>query len=326
MGLFDKIKEPIILKHESAATVQLEELQKLLEDVKDAKAKTVLEREIQIVKAGILGENRILFELENSHMPFYILHDLQLEFQGLSSQIDFLVITRGRYFVIECKNLYGDITVNYSGDFIRTAWKHKEGIYSPITQCKRHLDLIKQIRGNEKGNILTRALFERYFYENYRSIVVLANPKTILDVKYAPKNIREQVIRADQLIQYIQKINSESGVTLSSERDTEELANFFLRQHRTSKLDYTEKFREILSATESQANVSVEPSVNDSLDLPKAEKSVQQAVSSDSALKAPICPKCGAPMVKRKAVRGERAGKEFWGCSRFPHCHGIINI
>ncbi|MFT9057615.1 MAG: hypothetical protein ABF449_13605 [Ethanoligenens sp.] len=85
MGFFDKIKEPIILKNESDATVQPGELQKLLEDVTDAKVKIAIEHEIQIVKAGILGENRILFELENSHIPCYILHDLQLEFQGLSS-------------------------------------------------------------------------------------------------------------------------------------------------------------------------------------------------------------------------------------------------
>jgi ssDNA-binding Zn-finger/Zn-ribbon topoisomerase 1 len=31
-------------------------------------------------------------------------------------------------------------------------------------------------------------------------------------------------------------------------------------------------------------------------------------------------------MVKRRATRGEMIGMEFWGCSRFPHCHGIINI
>lgn len=44
-----------------------------------------------------------------------------------------------------------DITINNSADFIRTAWNRKEGIYSPVTQCKRHLELIKQIRSNGRA-------------------------------------------------------------------------------------------------------------------------------------------------------------------------------
>ena len=40
---------------------------------------------------------------------------------------------------------------------------------------------------------------------------------------------------------------------------------------------------------------------------------------------APNCPKCGAPMVRRIAKRGRRAGGQFWGCSRFPGCRGTRN-
>lgn len=38
------------------------------------------------------------------------------------------------------------------------------------------------------------------------------------------------------------------------------------------------------------------------------------------------CPKCGAALVKRVAKKGERAGKEFYGCSNFPKCRYIKNI
>ena len=34
------------------------------------------------------------------------------------------------------------------------------------------------------------------------------------------------------------------------------------------------------------------------------------------------CPECGAPMVLRRS----RFGKLFYGCSKYPKCHGIINI
>ncbi len=79
-----------------------------------------------------------MFELKNSHMPMYILHDIFFEENGLTTQIDYIVITRKVILIIECKNLYGNITVNNQGDFTRTIQfgkrYHKEGIYSPITQ------------------------------------------------------------------------------------------------------------------------------------------------------------------------------------------------
>ena len=34
----------------------------------------------------------------------------------------------------------------------------------------------------------------------------------------------------------------------------------------------------------------------------------------------PVCPKCAAPMVLRRATTGSNAGREFWGCSNFPGC------
>ena len=38
------------------------------------------------------------------------------------------------------------------------------------------------------------------------------------------------------------------------------------------------------------------------------------------------CPKCGSPMVMREVKKGQNAGKEFWGCPKFPKCRGVINI
>ncbi len=37
------------------------------------------------------------------------------------------------------------------------------------------------------------------------------------------------------------------------------------------------------------------------------------------------CPKCQSPMVRRMAKQGRNKGKEFWGCTKYPACRGIIN-
>jgi restriction system protein len=31
-------------------------------------------------------------------------------------------------------------------------------------------------------------------------------------------------------------------------------------------------------------------------------------------------------MVLRKVAKGANAGKEFWGCEKFPSCRGVRNI
>lgn len=97
-----------------------------------------------------------------SGMDMYILHDIYLEVHGLSAQIDYIVITRKHIYVIECKNLIGNIEIDHTGSFIRTyelfGKKIKEGIYSPITQNERHLQVLKEI-GENKSNFLTKMLF-----------------------------------------------------------------------------------------------------------------------------------------------------------------------
>ena len=41
---------------------------------------------------------------------------------------------------------------------------------------------------------------------------------------------------------------------------------------------------------------------------------------------APVCPCCGATMIKRIVKSGPRQGKQIWGCPNYPKCKQIINI
>ena len=40
----------------------------------------------------------------------------------------------------------------------------------------------------------------------------------------------------------------------------------------------------------------------------------------------PPCPECGKAMVLRTAQKGARAGKQFWGCSGYPDCKGLVDV
>ena len=39
-----------------------------------------------------------------------------------------------------------------------------------------------------------------------------------------------------------------------------------------------------------------------------------------------LCPRCGDEMELRTAKKGANAGKQFWGCTRFPQCRGLVNL
>ncbi|SHO44093.1 HRDC domain-containing protein [Anaerocolumna xylanovorans] len=245
MGLFDKMKEPVFLKESSEAEMQLEKLSEL-EPLLNPEGQAKIRQDIKCLEYGIAGEKNIAFELKNSHMPMYILHDIYLECGDLSAQIDYLVFTRKICFVIECKNLYGDIEINNTGDFVRTieigGKKKKEGIYSPITQNQRHLELMKKVKVDKKNNILTKFMLERYFDDFYKSVVVLANPKTVLNAKYAKKEVKEKVIRTDQLVSYIKEMYKQSKESGESDERLLSWANSYLELHKEVEKNYINKY------------------------------------------------------------------------------------
>lgn len=301
MGLFDKKIGTVFLKEDSDAenfVAQMTELSKRAEGA----IKQAIETQIKLANYGIYGEKNIAFELKHSGIDMYVLHDLCLEHDGLKAQIDYLIITRQRVYVIECKNLIGNIEINSDGNFIRTyelnGKKIKEGLYSPITQNERHMTIIKCMRTPE--NQIQKHFFEKHFDDSHKSLVVLANPKTYLNAKFAKKDIKNKVIRADALISYIK----ETDKTVSCEFRNDEmlrLANFFLENNIPDRSDYSLKHKEIVEKLNETATKGTEEN-------PK------------------VCPRCGAELVLRTAKKGDNSGKEFYGCCNFPKCRYIKNL
>lgn len=245
MILPSKLKAPIIFKESEESKDQLKQLMEFHKTAPDSIKKQV-ERDIKMLSYGISGEENVLFELKNSFVPMLVLHDLHLEYEDLTAQIDYLVISPKINLVIECKNLIGDIEVTSNGEFIRSfefgGRKVREGIYSPITQNQRHLDIIRRLRLDLRTNFISRALFEKGFHDRYKSVVVLANPKSVINMKYAKKELKSQIIRADQLVEFIKNIDNNSSEPASSTKDMYELANFFLEKHTPRQQDYTLKY------------------------------------------------------------------------------------
>ena len=278
LGIFNKFSAPIVLKEDSNAEEQLRQMEYYLLVAPEA-TKQVIERDKQFVKYGIAGENAIMYELKNSHIPMYIIHDLYLEYNGCTAQIDFLIITRKVTILIESKNLYGNIFVDSNGNFIRRTGNGKtfrqEGMYSPITQNERHLALIKEMRKGTK-NFLTRGLFENNFDNNYRSLIVMANTKSIIDYRYAPKDIKDKIVRADGLVRKINEICSDNNISEMSDKQMKELADFFMAHHTLNKKNYTAKYQNMIN----QETAKETPYKPISCSLAKDNASITQCVAT----------------------------------------------
>ena len=214
----DTFKDTILYYSGNTLENKIKVLENKLKNVKSKEEKLYLYEEIQKYKYGIQGENKILYELKNSHIPMYILHDINLEYKDYKAQIDFIILTKKNYYIIECKNLYGNISIDNKGNFYRINNKNKIGIYNPITQLDRHINIIRRYI-EDRNNFIGKLIVKKIFDSMYHGIVVLANDNTVVEDKYAPKNVKNKVIRADQLIEYIKYIEKNTDSYASSEKD-----------------------------------------------------------------------------------------------------------
>lgn len=147
------------------------------------------------------------------------------------------------------------------------------------------------------SDFITKALFEQNFENNYIPLVVIANDKTVINAKRAPKDIMSRVVKKDQLNKTIEDINDKSKDPKYTDAEMKELAQFFLDISTPNKSDYTEKYRK----------------------LAEAAKSLNFRNSCANATDK-FCPKCGSKLVIRTSNKGENVGKQFYGCSNFPKC------
>lgn len=259
MGIMDNIfksfKDTVFLKEDSNLEKQLEELKELQKNNNSSS----LAKDIKLLEWGIKGENAIAYELKCANLGLYVLRDITLPYENLKAQIDFVVISKGFIYLIECKNLIGDIYVDNKGEFQReyelAGKKIKEAIYSPYTQAVRHKDILKK-RWLAKNNSLFTTLNEKNF-DNlwYKPLVVLANSKSILDIKRAPLEIRKNTIRIDQLVNYIKNdLSNYDKDLLTNANNMLKIANNFLENNMNDYCSLANKYR--------QANLNDEELLN----------------------------------------------------------------
>lgn len=278
--------EPIFIKDSSSIPKQIEKL-KQLKKVSNKEQAEKIDQDIKMLYSGLNGENTVAYELKNSYLPILILQDLNLKSNDLTAQIDFIIISQTFLLVIECKKLLDDIEITEKGDFNRCfktptglVYK-KEGMYNPITQNQRHIEIIKKLFNEHSVD------FDSKKYSGLlKQIVILANTKTVIRDNGAPEDVKDCIIKCDQLISFLKNAINTATTNKLSEEDMRQFADILVNSHSERKAEYTQKY----------------------------------------PLQTPICPHCKIKMVKRTAKKGSNTGNEFYGCPNYPACKQTINI
>jgi len=241
-----RFKDTIFYKESSDLNDKYKALKKLNDEYPN---NDNLISELYTVKKGLDGENEIAYQLKKSHIGMYVLRDIQIKFKDLTAQIDYVIITPIYTYFIECKNLVGNITVNENGDFIReftvNGKKIKKGMYSPLRQVEAQREVARKIWEDSANKF--QKMFGSNLFDYYRRVlVVAANQDTILNTQKAPNDIKDKIIRADNLIRKITyDINNRNKEdSLKSQKIMEEAAKSYIDVIINEKVDYYKYYKD----------------------------------------------------------------------------------
>ena len=208
-----------------------------------------IKSELYNVKKGLEGENEISYQLKKAHIGMYVLRDVNVKYDDLTAQIDYVIITPVFTYYIECKNLIGNITVNDKGDFIReytiNGKKIKKGMYSPLRQVEAQREVMRKIWESSVSRL--KIFFAAKNFDYYRRVlVVAANHETILNTKYAPQEMKYKILRADGLVRQIEYDldHRRSDDILETNKKLEEAAQAYVDMSYKEEIDYYEYYKD----------------------------------------------------------------------------------
>ena len=164
------------------------------------------------------------------------------------------------------------------------------------------MTVYKDCKKNDQ-NFAMKLMIDKYYDRYYKSIVVLANPKTVINDRYAKKEIRDQVIRCDQLVGYLKSLKTDLK---NNKKEMLQSGEKILSMNIEDRKEYMTKFEKFLEETKSLSN-----------------NKESNETEADNTM---ICPSCGGKLILRTAKKGPNEGNQFYGCSNYPNCKFIKNL
>ena len=181
------------------------------------------------------------FEFRDSK-NIIVLHDIRIEHNGRTAQIDHILISRIEVTVLESKSFDEELTIKDDGSLFVKYKNNDKTFPNPIEQNNRHLKVLKALINDKFELQANTKLFGGISF----SSKILINPNTTISNKKLPEGFE----RADSYItkrkQEIDNIKGLKVLKLASKmmsiNKVEELANFLIKHHKPFIFDYTKKY------------------------------------------------------------------------------------
>lgn len=225
---------------------QINILKGLLQKSDSFAQKKLIQTDLKRIENGYKSEKEnayyLDFEFKNSTHSI-ILHDIRLEYNGRTAQIDHIFIGRTGVTLLESKSFTGELTIKDDGSLLVKYGSNINTYPNPIEQNNRHAQVLQELindnfdlQGNTKllGGI------------NINSKVII-NPKTTVKNKKLPDGFERADSFATERIKEIDKMGvfkilQTASKVMSMEKNIE-LAEFIIKNHKPIVFDYTKKYR-----------------------------------------------------------------------------------
>jgi len=288
----------MIFKELDSKQTAIHTLETLLKKSQSEKQKKLIQWDLSSLKNGYESEKQnayyIDFYLKDSE-NIIVLHDIRIEHNGETAQIDHMLIYRFGIELLESKSFTGETTIN-SDNSISVTYNGKiKSFENPLEQSKRHAKLLSDFISKHFDLGKRIELLGGFPIEN----IVLMNPKTTITNKILP----EGFFRADSYIskrlEKIDNMNALEVVKFASKMITidtvKKIANLLVERHSPIQFNYENKYK-----ISKEVVVPIE----------------KQTVQKEKLTVGSACPFCKSPLVLRNASKDT----PFLGCSSFPKC------
>ena len=244
----------MIIKQSEHRDADITELNTLLATAHIGTAvKNKIEREIRNIRSGMAGEKEAAYNIDFHYADsknWMVIHDLRLEHQGQSAQIDHLLINRFmEIYVCESKRFGEGIAINEHGEFSAYYQGKPHGIPSPIEQNERHIKLLNKLCND--GAIELPLRLGLKIKPKFYSLILIANGARIS----RPKNGKavqglDRIIKNEQVFKKIHKdigdenlLTSVTSVTkIVSQETLQNFAQALAGLHQPLQMDWKARF------------------------------------------------------------------------------------
>lgn len=301
----------MIFKEFDSKQETLTTLKNLLKESNSEKQKALISQDLTFLTNGIESEQQNAY-----YIDFYVadskhliaLHDIRLEHNGRTAQIDHMIMNRFGIELLESKSFKGTLTINDDNSLDVNYNGKIKSFPNPLEQSRRHADVLQKFIQDNADLGKRVELLGGFEIKS----VVLIHPETTITNKKLPDNFFRADTYMSKRTEEVDKIGVLEVFKLVSKMinidSVKELAELIKSSHRPLEFDYASKYRISKHIKETLIEV-VDIKVKVEENLPK-EAVKPQLKEGDE------CPFCKSSLVLRKG----KNEIDFLGCSSFPKC------